>query len=226
MCFAAEVDLAAGLVVGAIGVDTIRHARTKADLPMAVLPMLLGVHQLSEVLVWLGLEGEIGGTTGRAAVWFYLIVAFGVLPLAIPLAMVALEAPPVRRRLAVFVVVGVAVAGMLMSALLRGPIVAQIQQNHIDYRVDVWNRNAIAVLYVVATCGPLLLSSQNHLKWFGAANLVVAGLIGWIEETALVSLWCLWAAVASGAFAYHLRFSARPEIEKSSSAQPVEFTHP
>ncbi len=57
MCFSADADLAAGVVVTVIGVDAIRRARTPKELPLAALPLLFGIHQLVEAFVWWGLAG-------------------------------------------------------------------------------------------------------------------------------------------------------------------------
>ena len=59
MCFSAEADLVAGLVVGAIGIDAWRHVRRPADVPLVMLPVVLGLHQLIEAVVWLGLEDRV-----------------------------------------------------------------------------------------------------------------------------------------------------------------------
>jgi hypothetical protein len=65
----------------------------------------------------------------------------------------------------------------------------------------------------VATCGSLLLSTHRHVRWFGAVNLVVAGLLASLEQYGFISLWCVWAAVSSVAIAlHHLRYSRRATV--------------
>lgn len=49
MCWSATADLVAGTAVGAVCVARVRRPR---DLPLAALPLLLGVHQLVEAAVW------------------------------------------------------------------------------------------------------------------------------------------------------------------------------
>lgn len=73
MCFSPEGDLVGGLVVTAIGVDAYRHLRGQDNhLLFATLPLVLGVHQLDESLVWWGLEGPVPHWLGRLAMWIYL----------------------------------------------------------------------------------------------------------------------------------------------------------
>ena len=92
MCLSAEVDLVAGLVIGAAGVDALRHAEDRKEIAVAALPVLLGAHQLIEAIAWWGLEDRVPAIAGNVAVWVYLLLAFGVLPIFVPLAMVLLAA--------------------------------------------------------------------------------------------------------------------------------------
>jgi hypothetical protein len=43
------------------------------------------------------------------------------------------------------------------------------------------------------------------VRWFGAVNLVAVALLAWIDHTAVISLWCAWAAITSIAIALHVR---------------------
>lgn len=213
MCFSAEADVVAGVAVGLVGIDALRHVTRRAELPLAALPLVLGAHQLVEAFVWWGLQGDAPHTLGRAAIWVYLLVAFGLLPVLVPSAVGALEPVADRRRMAAFTVVGVAVAVTLLAAVVRGPVVATIQHRHVDYRVNLWHGGLIVLLYVVATCGPMLVSHHRHVRWFGAANLAAAVTLAWLSQSGFISLWCLWAAVTSVAIDVHLRVAHRPPGE-------------
>ena len=47
MCFSAQADLVGGVVVSGIGIDVLRHVKGRRRyLPMAALPMMLGLHQI------------------------------------------------------------------------------------------------------------------------------------------------------------------------------------
>ena len=205
MCFSAEADVVAGLVVGAVGIDALRHVRRRAELPLAAIPVVLAAHQLIEAVVWWGLEGQLPSAVWRTSLWVYLAIAFGVLPVLVPVAVGALEPLTNRRRVAVFTAIGVTVAIVLMYAVVRGPITATIEGHHIAYRVDLWHGGLIVLLYVVATCGSMLVSTHQHVRWFGVANLVAVGLLAALNQGGLISLWCAWAAVTSVAIAVHLR---------------------
>jgi hypothetical protein len=205
MCFSAEVDLVAGVLICGIGIDAVRHVTVPAQQWLASIPIVLGAHQLIESVVWWGLEGHFSEGVWRFATWWYLAIAFGLLPVLVPVAVAMLEPVANRRRVTIFVALGVVVAAVLMYAVVRGPVEATIEGHHIAYDVDLWHGGLIVLLYVIATCGSLLASKRRHVRWFGIANLVAVVVLAWIDQAAFISLWCAWAAVTSVAIAVHLR---------------------
>jgi hypothetical protein len=210
MCFSASADLTAGIVIGALGIDALHHVRHPAERALAALPVLLAAHQLIETFVWWGLEGRVPSPLWHGALWLYLAIAFGVLPVLVPVAVGALEPVVNQRRVGVFAVLGVGVAGALMYAVVKGPIEASIEGHSISYQVGLQHGGLIVALYVAATCGAALVSRHRHVQWFGLANLLAAGLLAWLYKDGLISLWCAWAAVTSLAIVVHLRFADRP----------------
>ena len=211
MCFSAEADLVAGVVIVAIGIDAVRHVQRPAHVALASLPLVLGAHQLIEVGVWSSLQGNLSEPLGDLATVVYLTIAFSVLPILIPVAVGRLDPTIPRRLRATFILIGVAVAVGLTAALVRERPDAMIHDRHIEYDAHLWHGGALAVGYVVATCGPLLVSPQQRLRWFGFANVAASAILAWIDQTAFVSLWCLWAAVGSAGVAGHLRLSTRQD---------------
>ncbi len=208
MCFSATADLVMGAGVIAVGVDAMRHVRVPQHRWVAALPLVLGTHQLIEALVWRGLSGDVRESVWRAAMWVYLTMAFGLVPILVPAAVGALEPVVHRRRMLFFTLLGTVVAVLLMSAVVRGPIEAAIEVRHISYTVDLWHGGLLVFLYVIATCGSLLASSHRAVRWFGAANMVAVLVLAWLYETAFISLWCAWAAITSISIALWLRAGA------------------
>jgi hypothetical protein len=214
LCFSPEVDVAAGIVVGVLGVDAVRHTKDRRYLGLALVPVILGIHQLVEAVAWWGLEGKVDAATGESAVMLYLALAFVVVPLLVPVAIVGIEPDQIRRRWMVpSLVAGCASASVLALALAEGPVRAAIGGRYVAYSVRLERGGLIVVLYVVATCVPLLLSSHRRLVTFGAANVVVVAGLSWLQATALISLWCAWAAVGSVVIATYVRSAAvrRPD---------------
>jgi hypothetical protein len=211
MCLSAEASLLSGVAVGAVGIDALRHVRYRREALIAAVPTLFGLHQITEGLVWLSLEGEASSNWAQPAARLYLLIALGVVPLLVPMAVIALEPRAARYRLAVFAVVGAVVAAVSIQALLSSPLTVRAGENHVAYDVGLSHGGIVVAFYVLATCGPALWSSRVHVRLFGIANLVAVGLLARLSLSGLISLWCGWAAVTSIAIAVHLRSARRAE---------------
>ena len=67
MCFSPDADLLAGILVGGVGVDALRHVKRRRYLPLALLPLLFGPHQVVEAFAWWGMEERLPSRVGEAA---------------------------------------------------------------------------------------------------------------------------------------------------------------
>ena len=219
MCFSAEADIVTGVIVTVVGIDSLRHVGHGRESAMAALPILFGLHQLIEVPVWWGLEGGVAPGLAAGAAWLYLAIAFGVIPWAVPYAVRHLETDQKRRALmSPLLSLGMVVAGVLMFAIINAPIVVVDGGNHLDYSASLGFGGLITALYVVATCGALLLSSDRVAVIHGGVNLIAVAALAALLATGVISLWCLWAAVTSIAIAVHLRrIHGRPRFEVALS---------
>jgi hypothetical protein len=209
VCFSPEADVVGGLVICAVGVDAVRHVGQRRELiALAWIPLLLGAHQFIESLVWLWLQGHVPRGIGHVALWAYLLIAFVALPVLIPLVVIALE--PTRRRkqlTAPFALTGVVIAGVLLAAMIRGPVRVRLAPYHLSYGIRVSDGFLIIALYVVAVCGPLLVSGYRNVVIFGVVNLVAVIIIARLTISGFASVWCGWAAVSSAAITLHCRFA-------------------
>ena len=137
MCFSPQADVVGGLLIGVIGVDAVRHIRQRREfIALAWIPLLLGAHQFIEALVWLWLQGHVPRGIGYVALWAYLLIAFVVLPVFIPLAVIALE--PTRRRkqmMVPFALLGSVIAVTLFAAMVRGPVGVRLAPYHLSYGI-------------------------------------------------------------------------------------------
>lgn len=206
MCFSPQADFTAGAVVAGVGVATLRRVRVRRELIVGALPLLFGIHQLVEGFVWLGLRGEISSEVGDTAKQVYIVFAHAILPALVPLGFTLLE--PDRRRarwMWPLVGLGLLLGGYLLWQVTAYPVGAQLQARCIDYSTHTPNDLLIGVLYVVVTCGPALLSSRRHLRWFGVVSLVgvIAAAVVRVDE--LTSLWCVYVALVSVLILEHFR---------------------
>jgi len=218
MCFSPEADIAGGLVICAIGVDAVRHIGQRREfIALAWIPVLLGAHQFIEALVWLWLQGHVPPGIGHVALWAYLLIAFVVLPVFIPLAVIALE--PTRRRkqlMAPFALIGAIIAVILFTAMVRGPVRVKLAPYHLSYSIRLSDGLLIVALYVVAVCGPLLVSGYRNVALFGVVNLIAVIIIARLTISGFASVWCGWAAITSAAITLHCRV-AKPHSHHARS---------
>lgn len=222
MCFSLEADLLAGVVVTGTGVLAFRSADNRADRLFSALPLVLGAHLLVEVPVWVSLEHEVPAWIGAVSAWVYLAIALVAVPVIAPLA-VAAATPAARPRSSLFAVLGSLVAGMLLIGLVDGPVDAAIDGSHIDYDVPVIGGGWTVAAYVVATCGGAIASCDRSIKAFGVLNLIAVGALVLVEQGALISLWCAWAAVTSAMVWRRVRNS--DPVEKDLSATRRHGAH-
>ena len=219
MCFSPEGDVAGGLAVTAIGIDTFRHLRGRKEyLALAALPLVLGAHQLIESLVWWQLRGDVPHGIGRAATWLYLVIALVVVPVLVPLSVMLLEPTRRRRRTILpFVLLGVAVAADLLVTMLHGPVTVRLGSYHLAYSIGLHSGVLLVGLYVLATCGSLLMSSNRDIVIFGLANVVAVIVLARLTADGFTSLWCFYAALTCGAICLHMRYG------KPHRAHPSAF---
>lgn len=219
MCFSPEADLLAGVVIGGVGVDALRHTRHRRWLPLALLPLLFGLHQVVEAFAWWGMEERLPARVGETATWLYLAFALLVVPLLVPGAVRSVETDRRRRRmLLALVLLGTGVAAALLPGLLNGEAGAEAACRYIAYDAGVPYSGYVLPFYVVATCGAMLLSGNRRLVLFGVANLVVVAVLGWLLARGVISLWCVWAAVTSVFIAGEIRAGERQAVAAEAAA--------
>jgi hypothetical protein len=165
VCFSPQADLVGGVVITMIGVDAVRHVRQRRELTaLAWIPLLLGAHQFIEALTWLWLQGHIARGIGHLALWAYLLIALVVLPVSVPLAVIALEPTKWRKLMMVpFAAIGAVTATVLFAAMAGGPVGVRLAPYHLAYSVRLHDGFLITAVYGIAVCGPLLLSGYRHV---------------------------------------------------------------
>jgi hypothetical protein len=94
-------------------------------------------------------------------------------------------------------VLGAATTLYILWALAAYPLQIYVRDNSIVYINQATNNTAVAVLYVMATCGSLFFSKVRAMVIFGAANLTILLVVMEVKRYAFTSLWCAYAAIAS-----------------------------
>lgn len=198
MCFSAAANFVGSGVLGAVGVVTFTKVKHRRELLFAALPLLFAIHQFIEGLVWLGLDGILSPEVAHDMGAAFMLYAQGLLPLLLPLSVLLFEPnEKSRRRMLPFLVLGGATALYILWALTAFPLQLYVRQNSIVYINQATNNTAIAVLYVIATCGSLFFSEIRMMVILGAVNMAILLVVMVVKRYAFTSVWCAYAAVAS-----------------------------
>jgi hypothetical protein len=198
VCFSATANFVGSGVLGAVGVMTLTKVKHRRELLFAALPTLFAVHQFIEGFVWLGLDGILSPVVAHNMGAAFMLYAQGLLPLLLPLSVWLFEPDrKSRRRMLPFLALGGASTLYILWALTAYPLELYVRGNSIVYINQATNNTAVALLYVIATCGSLFFSKVKMMVVFGAANLAILLIVMEFERYAFTSLWCAYAAVAS-----------------------------
>ena len=206
MCFSATASFVAGSSLSAIGVGALRNTSRKAEIPFAMIPLLFGVQQLVEGVIWVTFAHD-APVLKQTMTYIYSVFSHVLWPIYVPLAIGILETVRWRRRaLAGFEVAGLFAGLYLLFFLVTRPVVAQVVGEHIEYLSPHFYIVPVIVLYVVATCLSGFVSSHPFVRLFGGLALLSFIATYFLYAQALVSVWCFFAAILSTLLYVHLRF--------------------
>jgi hypothetical protein len=148
--------------------------------------------------VWLGLDGILSPEVAHDMGAAFMLYAQGLLPFLLPLSVLLFEPnAKSRRRMLPFLVLGGATTLYILWALTAFPLQLYVRSNSIVYINQATNNTAVALLYVIATCGSLFFSKIRMMVIFGAANLAILLVVMVVKRYAFTSVRCAYAAVAS-----------------------------
>src|SRR5271156_2567005 len=198
MCFSATANFVGSAALGTVGVVTLKQVKHRRELLFAALPLFFAIHQFIEGFVWLGLDGILSPTVAHNMGAAFMLYAQGLLPFLMPLSVLLFE-PTIksRRRMLPFAVIGGLTTLYMLWALTAYPTQIFVKGNSIVYINSATNNTAIAIVYVIATCGSLFFSRVTDMIIFGGANFVILLVVMAVKRYAFTSLWCAYAAIAS-----------------------------
>ncbi|HWB32519.1 MAG TPA: DUF6629 family protein [Acidobacteriaceae bacterium] len=215
MCFSATADFTGSVVLGAVGIATLREVKDRRELLLAAMPSLFALHEFIEGFVWMGLDGRLSPQVAHNAGAAYVLYAQGLLPFLLPFSVFLIEPTKrQRRRMLGFVTLGGLLALYLMWGLIAYPVEISMREHSILYVNAITTTTLVAVLYVIATCGSLFFSGFRKLVALGWVNLIGLLVVMLVKRYAFTSVWCAYAAVVSVIIYFFFRGSGKRRMER------------
>lgn len=207
MCFSAPVSFASGAALTAGGALTLKKAGERKFIPFAAIPLLFGLQQLIEGVIWVSFSAP---TLNTAATYAYSVFSHVLWPVLIPISVLLMERDASRRRvLGGLAVLGIGVGAYLLYFLIRDSVTAEIVNNSIAYNSPHFYGTAAMIAYLLATCFSCLSSSHRMVIIFGS-TLFLSFIMAYkfFNET-FFSVWCFFAAILSVLVYLHFHLGAR-----------------
>lgn len=206
MCFSSTASFVAGGVLIPLGGVALAQAwRTdRRYLVLAAFPVLFGVQQIVEGVLWRSLD-DPGLPVSHAAAMVFLFFAYLLWLVLTPLAVFLVEERVWLRRVFLGVAVFGAAYGLsLFVPLLVNPdwLTVDLARNSILYDTrlihdDVVSKTVLRVAYAGMICLPLLACTAPGVRVFGVL-VTLSVLVAFLFAThAFTSIWCYFAAVVS-----------------------------
>lgn len=200
MCFSAEASFLSAGLLGLVGVRALYVVKHHAHIPFATIPLLFGVHQLSEGFLWLALSGQIGSWYISWFLYIFLFFSQIVRASRIPYTILFVETCAVQKKILRFLtVLWIIVSTYLLYCLLTFFVSAEIIDTHIYYFLDFPKEPKLymSILYCIAIVVSPLVSSNSRIRllWLLLAASLLFTKVFYAYH--LISVWCFFAALLS-----------------------------
>jgi hypothetical protein len=228
MCFSESASFTVSALLIPTGIYCIRASLTQnvAYLPFVCLPLIFGIQQGAEGMVWSGIHTNNPMATHLGSLvflffshWFWLFW--------IPWIALNLEQNETIQHILRFFII----AGFLCGAFLYLPLLINdgwlnttVSQGSIEYQAkfmsDVIPVSVSRLLYAVILLTPLLISSNLRVKILGELVTLSAFITYLIFIYAFASVWCFFAALLSFYIVY-LILKTNMLLEEPLCRQPM-----
>ncbi|MFA6317093.1 MAG: DUF6629 family protein [Elusimicrobiota bacterium] len=218
MCFSANASFASSAALIPSGIWAVKASMKpglRRYIPLAVVPILFGVQQFAEGMVWRSLEmGEAGRHMLRVSSTAFLFFALSFWPFWMPF-----TAMMVERRMGRRVFMGVMmVLGVIAGNIMFGPVAndtgswlqTRVVCDSISYHyggTTLFPSATTAMIrtaYLLVAGLPLLLCTDKVVFRFGVLLALSAAGTHYFYTHAFASVWCFFAALMSGYICWSL----------------------
>jgi hypothetical protein len=204
MCFSATASFIAGVSLSVLGVATVKKAERKAEIPFAMIPLLFGVQQIIEGMLWLSFRFDVP-LLNVIMTYVFTLFSHVLWPIFVPFSIGLMETVAWRKKvISAFQITGIAVGLYHLYVIVKFPVTSEIN-GHIVYVSPYFNKVPVLVLYLAATCVGAFFSSHKIINIFGALALLLFMVAYWFYTVAFFSVWCFFAAILSVVIYLHFK---------------------
>ena len=205
MCFSATASFIAGVSLSVLGVATVKKAKRKAEIPFAMIPLLFGVQQIVEGMLWLSFRFD-APLLNVTMTYLFTLFSHVLWPMYVPFSIGLMENVAWRKKvLSVFQITGIAVGLYLLYFIVRFPVTSEVHQ-HMVYVLPYVKEQPVLEFYLAATCVAPFFSSHKIINIFGVLALLLFMVAYWFYTVAFFSVWCFFAAILSAVIYLHFKF--------------------
>ncbi|MEO0444206.1 MAG: DUF6629 family protein [Pseudomonadota bacterium] len=203
MCFSATVSfITGGALVGTSALVYSRIKIPRSSRCLASIPLIFGLHQCSEGLVWLGVDQQISQQLADAAKYLYSFIAMSFWPFFIPLSILLYQYPkhhiPLKLVLAIGTVLGLY---FLWSFTIASPMQIRVNCGHsIAYLFKPpYFFSYLDKIYVFSVIIPFVLAQNPRIRYLLGPAFLGSFILAKHLETMdnYPSIWCYLAALIS-----------------------------
>ena len=200
MCFSATASFVSGSVLTVAGAISLSSAKKNNQKLFAAIPMIFGIQQFLEGLLWLVLPDPSNKESIQLFTILFLFFAQVVWPLWVPLSVWVYEEDVKRKNtLFIFLIIGIIVAGYLAFCIVNFDVSAVMKEHHIQYQLS-FIQKIIPIsgwLYFVTTVIPPFISTCHRMRILGTIIFLSYVVSKIYFNDYLISVWCFFAAVLS-----------------------------
>jgi hypothetical protein len=210
MCFSATASFIAGVSLSAFGLATMKKAKQKNEIPFAMIPLLFGIQQIIEGMLWLSFRID-APLLNVSMTYAFSLFSHVLWPIFVPFAIGSMEAVAWRRKvISIFQIIGVAVGLYLLYFIVRFPVTSEVDEN-IVYISPHFYKVPVMLLYLAPTCVASFFSSHRIINLFGVLAFLLFIVAYWFYTVALFSVWCFFSAILSFVIYLHFQFTKKGE---------------
>lgn len=202
MCFSMSVSYGSAALLIATGAATSLGNQTKPRRMVAAIPLLFGVQQAAEGIVWQTMGQEAAISLNQFGILLFLTFVYVVWPSWLPWSLYNIESNEKRKRiLKIIGGMGLGISLLAAIVLYSAEVEAYVVGHSVGYNFRnlhrSWPPNIEFPLYLTPTMVPFFISSLRTVKRAGYlvfGSLLIAQVI---NQEATTSVWCFFAALIS-----------------------------